>query len=574
MRAQILVVLALTMLLTAPFAALAEPNPTVTIQVLNVADWHAQLDPLSGFGGAAVLSTYFQQARASNPNTITLTGGDAYGASPPLSGFFNETPAIEAMNLMGFDADTFGNHNFDRGLSHLQSMIDRASFPYVVSNLVDAQGELAGVQPYTIVEHAGVKVAIIGVLNPEAPELVFPGNFGNITIADPDESAMSAKSAAQAAGAEVFVLVGHMGVTGRDHNTGAWQGPLVRLAENVTGFDLILGDHTDIRYNATINGQLVLEVPSKGIEFNKVQLTFDTVTRDVVGISFAQVRASTSGITPDPAIQAMLAPYRTQLAAIFDEKIGETTGVFPRGNNVERLGENALGNLVGDAIRLEYGAQLAFNNGGGIRAALPSSYVPQAGGLQRSGCTEASPCDLVVGDVYTVLPFGNSVVVRPVTGWQLYEAMEWGLGALPAANGRFPQISGFTVVFDSEQPSGQRVEAIVWHPDTSVGDLYQEATIPCPDAAPSEVCTKDAVVKGRPGIPIARDNSTTYTLATNNFVNAGGDGYRMLADGLGETREVMADVLLEHIRDAGTITPRLEDRILDLAAKRASLPLV
>lgn len=571
MRTRTLSILLLMSFAVLPLVAIAEPNPTVTLQVLNVADWHAQLDPLSGFGGAAVLSTHFQQARAANPNTITLTGGDAYGASPPLSGFFNEVPGVRAMNMMGFDADTFGNHNFDRGLAHLRGMVEQADFPYVVSNLEDPQNELPGIQRYHIEERAGVKVAIIGVINPEAPELVFPGSFGETTIADPVESAMAAKEAARAAGAEVFLLVAHMGGTSRD-SEGQWQGPIVRLAQDVSGFDLILGDHTDVRYNATVNGQLILEAPSKGVEFNKVQLVFDTVERRVVDASFVQVRASTSGITPDPAIQAMLAPYRAELAARFDEKIGEATASFPRGNNVERLAENALGNLIGDAIRLEYGTQLAFNNGGGIRAALPSSYVPQASALQRSGCSPTSPCDLVVGDVYTVLPFGNSVVVRPVTGWQLYEMMEWGFAALPAANGRFPQISGFTVVLDTQKPVGERVESILWHPETAV-DTYQEARVPCPDAAPSQVCTKDILVKGRPGIPILRDNGTTYTLATNNFVNAGGDGYAMLADGQGVTREVMADVVLSYIRDEGTVTPRLEDRIVDLAAKRRMLPI-
>jgi 5'-nucleotidase len=101
----------------------AAPRETVELQFLTISDWHAQLDPLvegaQQIAGAAVLSAYFQQERAANPHSLTLTAGDAYGASPPLSSFFDEDPAIRAMNLMGFDADTLGNHNFDRGLSHL-----------------------------------------------------------------------------------------------------------------------------------------------------------------------------------------------------------------------------------------------------------------------------------------------------------------------------------------------------------------------------------------------------------------------------------------------------------------------
>lgn len=134
-------------LVLAPFqmpVATAATSP-VTVQILNVSDWHAQLDPSSGVGGAAVLSSYFKQDRLNNPNTLTLTAGDAFGATPPLSGFFNEEPGVRAMRLMGIDADTFGNHNFDRGVSHLSQMISLAGakanqvpgqpFSYVVANL-------------------------------------------------------------------------------------------------------------------------------------------------------------------------------------------------------------------------------------------------------------------------------------------------------------------------------------------------------------------------------------------------------------------------------------------------------
>src|SRR5215208_2603543 len=130
--------LAVLLLVAAPVAsARSDAGRTpVTIQLVNVSDWHAQLDPLNGVGGAAALSTYFKQERAANPNTLVLTAGDAYGAAPPLSGFFDEEPAVKAMNLMGFDADTFGNHNFDRGTAHLRRMMDLAQFPYIVSNLL------------------------------------------------------------------------------------------------------------------------------------------------------------------------------------------------------------------------------------------------------------------------------------------------------------------------------------------------------------------------------------------------------------------------------------------------------
>lgn len=188
----------------------AAQQATVELQFLTVSDWHAQLDPLSvsgvgNVGGAAVLSAYFSADRLANPNTLTLTAGDAYGASPPLSTFFDEEPAVLAMNLMGFDADTFGNHNFDKGTAFLQHLIDLANFSYVSANLKNVEENLTGVEAFKIFEVGGVKIAVIGITNPEAPTLVFPGSFGTIEVTDPVPAANRARARARQAGAKVLV---------------------------------------------------------------------------------------------------------------------------------------------------------------------------------------------------------------------------------------------------------------------------------------------------------------------------------------------------------------------------------
>jgi len=98
----------------AVFAAKPPPPPPVDIQILNVSDWHANLDPASGNGGAWNISARWKQDRLAYPGrTLTLTAGDDFGASPPLSSFFNEEPSIQGQRLMGIQVNTFGNHNFD-----------------------------------------------------------------------------------------------------------------------------------------------------------------------------------------------------------------------------------------------------------------------------------------------------------------------------------------------------------------------------------------------------------------------------------------------------------------------------
>ena len=241
-------VLLLVAALTACERSTLTPTATATqqpveIQFLNVSDWHAQLDPLfvfgeGTFGGAAELSAFWMADRMDNPNTLTLTAGDAFGASPPLSSFFDEEPAVQAMNLMGFDVDTFGNHNFDKGITHLQQMINLADFQYVSANLNLLEQNLSGVKPFEIFDMDGVKVAVIGITNPEAPTLVFPGNFGTIEVTDPVKAAQEARTAAETEGAQIFVAITHLGVTSFD-GEGNPVGPLIDFANNVGGFDII-----------------------------------------------------------------------------------------------------------------------------------------------------------------------------------------------------------------------------------------------------------------------------------------------------------------------------------------------
>jgi 5'-nucleotidase len=504
----------------------------VPLQFLNVSDWHAQLDPLNvsgvgNVGGAAQLSTYFAADRAANPNSLTLTAGDAYGAAPPLSSFFQEEPAVKAMNLMGFDVDTFGNHNFDRGIDHLQQMIDLAEFQYVSANLKNLEDNLTGVKRWEMFDVGGVDVAVVGITNPEAPTLVFPGSFGTIEVTDPVAAAMSAKAEAEAAGADVVVAITHMGVTGHDA-AGEEVGPLVDFAEAVSGFDVIFGDHTDMLYENVINGQLVQENKSKGATYTRTKLTFDPNTGTVFNRDAVFVTPFSNAVTPDPAIVSMLAPYRAQLAAALDGVIGVATGLFLRDGVTERLRETAIGNIVADSMRWRYGTQLALTNGGGLRASLPSSYLPMNTALRRNspGYAPGPPFDLVIGDAFTVLPFGNIVVTREVSGALLWQALEHSVAAIPSANGRFAQISGFRFTYDASRPAGSRVVSV----------------------------TLD---DGTPILP----NATTYTFATNDFVNAGGDGYTMFVGTHGVTREVMADVLLEYIKDRGTVTPTVDGRI-------------
>lgn len=518
-------------------------EPPVEIRFISVSDWHGQLDPLSvagegTFGGAAALSTYFQMERLDNPNTLTLTAGDAFGASLPLSSFFEEAPAVMSMNFMGFDVDTFGNHNFDRGIAHLQQMIDIAEFQYVSANLKRRDDNLTGVKDFEIFDLGGVKVAVIGITNPEAPTLVFPGSFGTIEVTDPVRAAHKAKRDAKHAGAKVFVAITHLGVTGFDADGNAF-GPLIDFAQDVRGFDVIFGDHTNVDFSGVINEALVVENRSKGRTYARVDLTVRPKNGRVIDRSVEFVDPVSSAVTPDPNIVAFLDPLRADLSALLGNVIGESTVFIPRadacGRSDGRLCESLVGNATTDAMRTIYGTDFAITNSGGLRADLTCPLIDNA----TDFCPPNSPPNFQItdGQVLTVLPFGNIVATLTVDGALLRQYLENGVSAMPGANGRFAQVSGLCFTYDIGAPAGGRV----------TGAVRQAA---------DGTCT---------GPVVDLTAASTYTLATNDFMASGGDGYPVVTDRI-VTRNFMDQDVAASIEANTPISPAIQGRIACIGA--------
>jgi 2',3'-cyclic-nucleotide 2'-phosphodiesterase (5'-nucleotidase family) len=551
----------------------APPPPSLTIQILNVSDWHGNVDPSNGFGGAWNLSARWQQDRQAYP-TLTLTSGDDIGASPPLVSFFDEVPSILAQRQMGMQVGTLGNHNFDRGLAHLQQMIDLARTPtsaeapgtpfrYVSANLKNTRGNLSGVDPVAYFNVGGAKVAVIGITNEEAPNLVLPGSFGDVKVTNGVAAANKFARIARQAKADAVIVITHKGVRALSP---APVGELIDFADAVDSrlIDVVIGDHTDIQYSGTRpNGILVHENRSFGVTYAKTLMTVrpggpgkaGTVTaKSVEFVSPAAGGSLSAGNTScgslpfcDQAIVDMLVPYRAQLAALLDSKIGTTTQPYKRGGNIERRQEVELGNLITDGMRWRYGTQLAFMNGGGMRAQMPTcSYSPTNTSLNRAnwngtftalttcaGYGATAPYDIVLGDVNAVLSFANILNTRTVTGAQLWQALEQGVRAIAAdgtsSDGRFPQISGFKFGFRYDIATG------------------------CDGAN----CTVNRVqwVTLADGTPIPNSSTATYTLTLPNFINLGGDGYAMFNDGQGATQEIDWVVLAEYIKAFPTLDP-------------------
>jgi 2',3'-cyclic-nucleotide 2'-phosphodiesterase (5'-nucleotidase family) len=514
------------------------------VDILDISDYHGQLIPMSeaadtvgpsfGIGGAAFLKPWFDVYRAENPGaTITLAAGDSVGATPPISSFFGDKPTIELMNMMGFNLDGLGNHNFDRGQEYLRSeLIPLADFKYVSANILDESGETPEEWSKSRVFNFGTfKLAVIGFSNDDLPTLINPAGLLPFHVENSTDAVN--KRAAQLStqsGVAAIVAIGHLGATGGTLTNPT--GPLIDLADDVQNVDAVIGDHTDFQVSATrSNGVLVTENRSKGIRFTRVRLVVDTVTKSVEYMTADFHKPWDIGITPDPAIQARIDELNAQLGPILNTEIGSSTKFIPRadqcGGSTGRTCESLVGNVVTDAMRTQYapiGVQFAITNSGGLRADLtcpttdnPNDFCP---------AYTPPPYPITRGQVLTVLPFGNVVVTLTVNGAELKTMLENGVSRMPAVDGRFPQVSGLCFTYDIAAPAGSRVTSAV-----------------TTDASGN--CT---------ATPVDLTSGTTYRIAENDFMANGGDGYPVFFS-RATTQNIMDQDVADYISVSSPLSP-------------------
>jgi 2',3'-cyclic-nucleotide 2'-phosphodiesterase (5'-nucleotidase family) len=219
----------------------------------------------------------------------------------------------------------------------------------------------------------------------------------------------------------------------------------------------------------------------------------------------------TAAVTPDPETQAKVDAYNAELDRELNAPIGTTSTPLDSRKATVRMGEAAIGNLIADAVREAVKADIAIVNGGGIR-----------------GNKEYAPGSITRRDVLTELPFGNVTVKLEVTGATVLAALENGVSGVENAAGRFPQVSGLAFSADLTKPAGARVTAV------TVGEK-----------------------------PL--DPAAAYTLATNDYMFEGGDGYVMLKDArplLGvRDGKLMANDVMAYIVARKSVEPKVEGRI-------------
>jgi 5'-nucleotidase len=370
---------------------------------------------------------------------------------------------------------------------------------------------LAGLlRPWIILEKNGLRIGVVGLTTQAAATSSSPGPA--VQFLAPGPALARAAAEARAAGAQIVVVLSHLGVDADR-----------ALAGQVAGVDVFLGGHSHTLLSdsepgaagpahAAIAGPagraVVAQAGAYGRYFGRLDL--DVAADGTVLAYGGDCRHVGLDLPEDPAVAAIVAGYAVQIDAVRRRPVGQVAGALP--NATCRFAECPLGNLVADAMLAEApGAEVALMNAGGLRTGLPGGAV-------------------TLGDVLTVLPFGNTLAMLRLRGADLRAAVAHGLAR--AGGGGFLQVAGLRIVWNPlAAPESRLVDLQV---GTAAGGFA----------------------------PLEPDR--VYRVVTNNFVRAGGDGFVMLRDDAidpYDTGPPLDDAVARAIAAAGIAAPALEGRI-------------
>ena len=480
------VVMTFSLAVTASAAEETAQDLAGDIVILHTNDVHGAI---AGYAKVAALKNAYE---ARGAYVLLMDAGDFIQGDPTVSTSEGAT-AVELMNLAGYDVVTLGNHEFDYGYTNLQDLAAEADFNILAANVLYS-GRVAFADNMVFTTPDGARIGVFGLDTPETATKAHPAKIEGVTFLAGEDLYDCAQEQVDALAAEdcdYIICLGHLGID--DESVGNRS---IDLLENVDGIDLFIDGHshstrTDL-LDATGGTGMVGDtvVTSTGTKLESV---------GVVTIADGVITASTTPVADLVDEDAVVSARAAAIQQEIDEEYGAvfaTTEVALNGEREpgNRTEETNLGDLITDA--LVWGAEregtavdAAVTNGGGIRASIAAG-------------------DITKKDINTVLPFGNTLSIVQVTGAELLEALEASTYCTPTAVGGFPQVSGIEFTVDTSKAYDQ-------------GDLYPGSTYYGP-ASIQRVTIE--TVGGEPF-----DANATYTIATNDFMAAGGDTYYAFA---------------------------------------------
>ncbi|MFZ2447741.1 MAG: bifunctional UDP-sugar hydrolase/5'-nucleotidase [Syntrophobacteraceae bacterium] len=473
----------------------------VKLTILHLNDTHGHIIPFidksvdarEPVSGGAYFAEMIRRERAANPGgALLLSAGDMYQGTP-ISNIFRGRPVIELMNYLKFDAMTLGNHEFDWGQDVLRKIVSQSAFPVLSANITGRGGKyFPGVKSSILLTKKGVPIGIIGVTTTEAEYTSKPGNLAGLTIAPPARVVPPLIKDLRARGAALIIVLSHIGL---DEDR--------KLARDVPGIDVIVGghSHTVVPDPVVESGTVIVQAGSYGVYLGVLEVLFDPARKKV--LSYTQkdelkLVSAGPGAKADPGAAKIVAKYEKRVKGEFSKVVGAASTDLTR----VMQGESNLGDLIADAMREASGAQIAFENGGGIRADILKGPIT----LER---------------IFTVLPFDNQLVTMDLTGEQVKVVLEHS-----AVMEKTAQVSGLNVEYDLTKPDGSKVVSVT--------------------------------VGGKP-----LDPDASYRVVTNDFLAAGGDRFTTFTEGRNPVFGAeLRDVVGDYIRGRSPVDAQVQGRIV------------
>ena len=481
---------------------------TGEVAVLYTNDVHCGVGDNIGYAGLAAVQAALE---ADGKTVILVDNGDAIQGDT-IGTLSKGEYIIDIMNQIGYDVAVPGNHEFDYGMEQFLTLAkERAAFPYVSANFVK-EGETV-FDPYVIIEAAGAKIAFVGICTPKTITSSTPAYFQNEageyiygfcqdeTGAELYTAVQNAVDAARAEGADYVFAMAHLGI---EAECMPWTSSDVIV--NTNGIDVVLDGHS----HSTIEGDIVKNKDGQDVILTSTGTKMANIGCLLIGTDGA---VSTTLINDAGALE-FIGGIEAQFEELVNEVVATTEVALTikdpaTGERMVRRQETNLGDLCADAYRAMSGADIAFVNGGGVRADIAAG-------------------DITYGNIISVHPFGNEMCMVETTGQDILDALEFGASKVPGENGGFLQVSGLTYEVDLNVESTAT---------TDENGFFTGVT--------GEYRVKNVMVNGEP-----LDVNKTYTLASHNYMlKQGGDGFNMFQDDTLILDSVMIDnqVLINYI---------------------------
>lgn len=354
---------------------------TRPLTVLHVNDLHARLLPdAEGRGGFAYLAAAIDSERSRSQAALVVHAGDLVQGTP-VSSIYQGLPCFELANLLGLDANTLGNHEFDYGWEKIRDYLAVAEFTTVCANVADERGQLLVPEPYTLFDVHGLRVAVIGAMTEHLPELSKRSKLGPWRVL-PVVDTVRRYARELRPQTHLIVVLGHLADEEED-----------KLLREVPEIDVIIGGHSHagLERPKVYAGRIAVRVRAYGVELGRLDLEIDPDARRVARYRWRVIPVTTSQYQPKPPVARAVERWESKVASLVDVPIATASRPIDR-DEVRTMLEQAMVEATG--------ADLAYMNRGGVRDGLPRGTI-------------------LVRHAWNVMPFENSIVAGVVRGDQL-----------------------------------------------------------------------------------------------------------------------------------------------------------